>query len=143
MKKEFGTKLLLFVILSMCFINCNRYKVINGIVVSELLLSVSKEQHINYCKLLSEAAKGNVNSIKQLALLKFYDAVGYDHSSVIVDLIEVIGEDKFIQSLTPINKEQKQIIKDYIETGLEYGNNSNLQDQTFKEAFPKIYIFLM
>ena len=111
MKKVFVKKLLLCVLLSMCFFNCSRQKVINGIAVSELLLIVSKERHINYCQLLNEATKGNVTSIKQLALLKIYDGAGYDHSGVIVDLIEFIGEDKFIQSLSTISKEQKQVIK--------------------------------
>jgi hypothetical protein len=124
----------------MCFFNCSRQKVINGIVVSELLLIVSKERHINYCQLLNEATKGNVTSIKQLALLEIYDGVGYDHGGVIVDLIELIGEDKFIQSLAAITNEQKRNVKSYIEAGLEYGNN--LQSKTFKKAFPKTYDFL-
>ena len=142
MKKRFVTKLLLFVILSMCFINCSRSKSVNEIEVSELLLSVSKEQHINYCKLLNEATKGDVTSIKQLVLLRFYDASGYDHGSVIVDLIKIIGEDKFIKSLATINKEEKQIVKGYLVVGLEYRNNSDLHAKTLKDVFPKIYIFL-
>lgn len=142
MKKRFVTKLLLFVILSMCFVNCSRSKSVNGIEVSELLFSVSKEQHINYCKLLNEATKGDVTSIKQLVLLRFYDASGYDHGSVIVDLIKIIGEDKFIKSLATINKEEKQIVKGYLVVGLEYRNNSDLHAKTLKDVFPKIYIFL-
>lgn len=142
MKNVFVKKILLCVMLSVCFLNCSRQKVINGIEVSELLQIVSKEQHINYCKQLNEATKGDTTSIKQLALLEIYDGAGYDHGGVIVDLINIIGEDKFIQSLTTINKEQKQIVKGYIEVGLEYGNNPNSQTQSFKKAFPKIYVFL-
>jgi hypothetical protein len=110
LKNVLVIKLLLFVILSVCFVNCSRQKEVNGIVVSELLLIVSKEQNINYCKLLNEAIKGNVSSINKLALLEFYDGVAYDHSAVIVDLINLIGEDKFIQSIKTTSKEQKQIV---------------------------------
>ena len=134
-------KKLLSIIVFVCFACCGS-KVINGIEVSELLLIASKEQNIDYCKLLNEAIEGNNSSIRKLALLKFYDGAGYDHGAVVVDLIELIGEDKFIYSLTTINDEQKKWIKGYIEVGLEYGNNPNLQSQTFKEAFPKIYDFL-
>lgn len=115
---------------------------VNGIYVSELLLIGSKEQNIEYCELLNDAISGNGSSIKQLALLNIYDGAGYDHSAVVVDLIKLIGEDKFIYSLTSINNEQKKSIKKNIEVGLEYGNNANLQTQTFKEAFPKIYDFV-
>jgi len=142
MKKVFLNKLLLLVMLSVCFVNCNRHKSINGIVVSELLLIASNKQHINYCKLLEEATKGNVSSIKQITLLDFYDGVGYDHSVVIVNLINLIGEDKFIQSLGTINEEQKNKIGSYLMAGLEYGDNPNLQGKAVKEAFPKIHNFL-
>lgn len=141
MKQLFIRFFLLSIILLMCFA-CSGRKVINGIEVSELLVIASKEQKIDYCKLLKESIKGNDSSIRQLALLKINDGVGYDHGAVVVDLIEVIGEDKFINSLATINNEQKKWIKGSIQVGLEYGKNPNLQTQTFKEAFPKIYDFL-
>ena len=141
MKKIFIERILLSIVVFMCFTCCGT-KVINGIEVSELLLIASKEQNIDYCKLLNEAFEGNDSSIRKLVLLKFYDGAGYDHGAVVVDLIELIGEDKFIYSLTTINDEQKKWIIGYIEVGLEYGNNLNLQPQTFKEAFPKVYDFL-
>lgn len=134
-------KALLSIVLFMCFA-CSGHKEINGIEVSEILLTISKEQNIDYCKLLNKALKGDESSIRQFVLLKFYDSAGYDHGAVLVELIEVIGEDKFIHSLTTINNDQKKWIKDYIKVGLEYGNNNHLKTQTIKEAFPKIYIFL-
>lgn len=152
MKKVSLNKLLLIVGLFICFIfiglwlylvNGTGHKVVNGIVVSELLIVVSDEKYnIDYCKLLKKATTNDVNSIKQLALLDFYDGASYDHGIVVVDLIELIGEDKFIHSLKTINIEQKKWIKGYIEVGLEYRDNQNLQAQTLKEVFPKIYDFL-
>lgn len=134
-------KKIFLIVLYICFTSCGP-KEINGIEVSELLLTISKEQNIDYCKLLNKALKGDESSIRQLVLLKFYDSAGYDHGAVVVDLIELIGEDKFIHSLTTINNDQKKWIKDYIKVGLEYGNNNHLKTQTIKEAFPKIYQFL-
>jgi hypothetical protein len=157
MKKVFVKKLLLFVVLPICSVlllyavlvysayNSDKPKYVNGIYVSGLVIIHSREQHkINYCKLLKKATINDANSIKQLTLLDFSfgGASGYAHGAVIVDLIEIIGEDKFIESIMTISKEQKQVVKGYIEAGLEYGNNPNLQTQTLKETFPKIYVFL-
>ncbi len=142
MRKVLLISILLLVMFLVCFADCSRNKSVNGVVVSEQLITVSKEQHIKYCKLLKKAMNGDTDYIKQLSLLEFYDGVGYDHGSVIVDLIEVVGEDKFIQALSAINKEQKQTIESYVEAGLEYGNNPNVQGKTLNEAFPKIYTFL-
>jgi cell division protein FtsL len=157
MKNIFVKKLLLFILLPICSVlllyavfvyfayYSDKPKYVNGIYVSTTAIIYSRERlNINYCKLLKKATTNDVNSIKQLALLDFSSGVasGYDHGVVIVDLIKLIGEDKFIQSLTTITNEQKRNVKSYIEAGLEYGNNPNLQSKTFKKAFPKTYDFL-
>ena len=94
MKNVFLATFFSVIVMSMCFISCIRHEVVNGIVVSELLNSAAEKQNVNYSKLLKKAIEGDENSIKQLVLLNFYDASGYDHGAVIVDLIEIIGEDK-------------------------------------------------
>lgn len=141
MKTKFINKFSLFAILLILFTNCGN-RTINGIEVSELLLIVSKQQNINYCKLVYEATEGNQNSIKQLALLEINDGAGYDHGEVIVNLIEIIGEGKFLHSIGAIRDKEKWLIIGYIEVGLEYGYHPNLQTESFKEAFPSIYDFL-
>lgn len=142
MKNVFLATFFSVIVMSMCFISCIRHEVVNGIVVSELLNSAAEKQNVNYSKLLKKAIEGDENSIKQLVLLNFYDASGYDHGAVIVDLIEIIGEDKFIESLSLINYEQKQNVKAYIEVGLEYGNNEKIKANTIEMAYPKIFTFL-
>lgn len=142
MKNIFIVIFFLAAVMSIFFISCSRHEVVNGIVVSELLKSASKKQNVDYVGLLKDAAEGSEKSIKQLALLRFYDASGYDHGAVIVDLIEIIGEDKFIKSLFQINQEQKHNVKAYIEVGLEYGNNVNIGAETIETAYPKIFTFL-
>ena len=143
MKTIFMNRLNFLLILLVTLVGCKNNSVVNGIEVSELLIISANNQHVNYRKLLRESTEGNAKSTKELALLKFYDASGYDHGAVIVDLIDLIGEDKFIQSLSMINKKQKKDIEGYIEVGLEYGNNPKFQNKSIKEAFPKIYFFLM
>lgn len=141
MNYNFIKKIILYSISLICFVCC-KSKVISGIYVSESLLIVSEEQGIDYCKLLSKAVNGDDVSIMQLSILKIYESTGYDHGAVIVDLIERIGEDKFIHSLKIVSAEQKKLVKWCIEAGIEYGNNPSLHGKAFKEVFPKVYIFL-
>ena len=140
MNYNFIKKIILYSISLICFVCC-KSKVISGIYVSESLLIVSEEQGIDYCKLLSKAVNGDDVSIMQLSILKIYESTGYDHGAVIVDLIERIGEDKFIHSLKIVSAEQKNLVKWCIEAGIEYGNNPSLHGKAFKEVFPKVYIF--
>lgn len=141
MKKASKIILISSIIVFLCCA-CWGHKEINGIEVSELLLVVSEEQNIDYCKLLNEATKGNESSIKEIALLDFSDGAAYDHGAVLVDLIEKIGEEKFVQSIKTINDREKKWIKGFLEVGIEYGGNVNMPGQTLKDVFPKIYDFL-
>ncbi len=128
---NFVKNFMLYSISLICFVCC-KGKVIRGIYVSESLLIVSEEQGIDYCKLLSKAVNGDDVSIMQLSILEFYESVGYDHGTVIVDLIEQIGENKFVHSFKIASTEQKNLVKRYIEAGLEYGNNPSLKDYSFE-----------
>ena len=120
----------------------NQCTSVADIEVSELLLISSNKQDYNYCGLLKKAVKEDENSIKKLSLLQFYDAVGYDHGSVIVDLILLIGEAKYLDAINDITPKEKSTIMGYIDVGLEYGNNPAVKDQTLKTAFPELYAFL-
>ena len=133
---------LVFVLLLAGITGCNRSKVIKGIQVSELLLVVANEQNADYCKLLRKAVEGDIPSIRQLTLLDISDGAAYDHGAVIVDLIEQVGEETFIQSLDSISTAQIEQIKSYIEAGLEYGNHPEWDSRMFEDVFPKTYALL-
>lgn len=130
------------IILLCVFLSCSRHKEIDGISVSEMLLIVSKEQSIDYCSILHDAVNGDSLSIRRLASLDFYDSIAYDHGAVLVDLIMLIGEDAFVQSLNSIGTEQKEQVKSYIIAGLEYGSHTEWNYQMFQEVFPKLYAFV-
>lgn len=123
--------------------SCNNSCVIENIEVNELLLTVANENSINYCDLLNESLLGDNKSITELSLLKFEDAVGYEHGAIIVDLIFVIGEEKYLKAVSKLNKKQKNIIYYYIDIGLEYGNNPKVKSRDFEVIFPNLYSFLI
>lgn len=122
------------------YLNLNRgSKVVNGIEISEVLLVHTRDRGIDYCEILSTATKGDEESIRELLLLEIYDAAGYDHGIVIVDLIKIVGEDKIIRAIEVMNCKQKTSITSYIEAGLQYGNNPNSAKQELNDIFPDVY----
>ncbi len=109
-----------------------------GIHVSELLLITAGKQSYEYCELLRKAVKNDKASIKTLSLLEFNDAAGYDHGSVIVDLILLIGEENYVDAVKEANSKEKSTIEAYIDVGLEYGNNPDFKSQSLNSAFPTL-----
>ena len=142
MKRILITFVSLFPILMYSSCN-NKSEKVHGIDVSPLLTEVAKEQNIDYCKLLENALKGDTNSILQISLLEFYDGCGYDHGAVLVDLIQMIGEDTYIKSIRTTNEAQRYRILGYLEVGLLYATpNMYDSNKTVENGFPRLYSFL-
>jgi len=136
--KKIITLSLLLLIFTSCQNGCNKVKEIE---VSSLLINYSKDKNINYCNILSSAIKGNDKSIIKLVKLEIFDAVGYDHGNVIIDLITYIGEDKFINSLrNKLNDKEKGLLIGYLKVGIEY--NDKLTQKKLDLLFPKVYDFI-
>jgi hypothetical protein len=115
--------------------------VVNGVRVSAVLLDLV-EYKLNYCKLLRKATGNDAESIRAFTLLELGGGeTSYEHGRVIVELIGIIGEDRFLQSLATINNMEKNKVSSYLRVGLEYGK-TELQGKPLKEVFPKIYKFL-
>ena len=92
---------------------------------------------------MNRAIKGDNAAVRQLALLEIHDGAAYDHGAVLVELISLIGEERFISSLDTINDKHKKWIAGYIDAGLEYGNNPDIQCRTIKEVFPILNDYLV
>lgn len=123
-------------------ISCSERCKINNIEVSELLGSVSHQKNIEYCELLKQALKKNKSAIREISLLEFDNAVGYDHGYVLVELILSVGEETYIEVIKPLNSTQKNLVLSYLEVGIEYGNISNIHSKNINEVFPQVYQYL-
>lgn len=111
---------------------------VDGIEVSELLSLYAFENcDVDYCDLLSDATDKKREAIRKISLLDISGDAFYDHGCVIVDLIDEIGEEKYIESLGALTWEEERKICDCILAGLEYGNGKH-QSQKLEDAFPKI-----
>ncbi|MCH7408065.1 hypothetical protein MM239_01550 [Belliella sp. DSM 111904] len=124
-------------------ISCKNNCGISKIEVSELLEISANERSIDYCGILIKALNGNGESIKELSLMEFQNAAGYNHGAVLVELILITGEMKYLESILGINSEQRNLIKSYVDVGLEYGNIPKLTSKQIETEFPFLYQFLV
>ena len=137
-----NAKPLYLILLSLLFVGCiNRnVKTICGIKVPVQVLVVSSKHGFNYKETLKSALNGNDCSLKKISTVDFFDAsIAYDHGAILVKIINIIGEDRFLIAINDCDKREKNIIKGYLRAGMEYGK---YPDKTLSELFPKIAVFL-
>lgn len=124
---------------------CSYEKSIQGICVPSIIFSSlqnCKMENIDYCKLLDNSLQKDSASLNKFVTLECFDGeAGYCHGTIIVEVIERIGEDFFIYSTQrqPINK-RKEILS-YIDVGIAY-RYDNIDPRSTKEVFPKIFYVL-
>jgi len=141
-KSDFLVQISSIVCLFLFFQSCSNGCNVSGVNVSELLTVASKHKRIDYCNLLDEALNGNEIAVRELSLLEFNAAAGYDQGAVIVDLILKLGEKKYIKSIFEISNKEKILIESYIDVGVEYSDKPELKNRKLKDVFSKLYVFL-
>ena len=130
-----------FIVLIFLF-SCNPKCKVENLEVSELLMVSSTYKKYNYCELLEKSIKKDEPSIKEISLLNFDNGVCYDHGSILVDLINNLGEEKYIKALKELNNKEKNKVKSYLEVGLLYYENEKYKDKSLEEVFPQVYTFI-
>jgi hypothetical protein len=130
-------KIIVVGFLLVTFAACKPKCEVKGISVSELLMTNAEERNIDYCGILSLASSNDKSAIKQISLLEFENAVGYDHGIVLVELIEKIGENNFIVGIKKLTIGERNRVKSYLEVGIEYGETDGEHD--LKKRFPKLF----
>jgi len=122
------------ILLTLSFISCGDYSCKNE-VISESLLEFAINNEYNYCQLYSESLKGDLQSIKEISLLSFYDGLVYEHGWVLIHLINALGEEKYLKSLTDTDLNERKKICSYLRAGLYQGNIKETRE------FSKIFKF--
>ena len=124
---------------------CSYDKSIQGIRVPPVIFSSlhnHKIKDVDYCKLLDNSLRKDSASLNMFVTLDCFDGeAGYCHGTIIVEIIERIGEECFIYSThsLPINK-RKEILS-YIDVGIAY-RYDNVDSRTTKDVFPKVFSVL-
>jgi len=154
MQKE-TKKRLFFIVLSVCLVlllyntlsffvdAINDSEEVNGIYIGrEILHCAYDKKFINYRKLVRKAIKGNARAIRKIALIDCESSASsfIFNGSVLIDIIEIIGEERFIHIVRNMNKNQKILLRAGIFGGMDI--QEHLKGKKFKEVFPKIYAFV-
>ena len=137
-----NTKSVYLIFLPLLFVGCifSNVKTISGIKVPVQVLDVSSKHGFNYEKTLKSALNGNDCDLKKISTLDFFDtSVGYSHGAILVEIINEIGEDRFLIAINDCDKREKILLKGYLRAGMEYGK---YPDKTLSELFPKIGVYL-
>lgn len=125
-------KIILFVILFV-FISCKNNCEINGIEISELLkISTNKP----YCELVEKAINKDEQSLKEISELRILDGAGYEHGYVLIQIIEKIGEKKYVEIIKDFSTKEKETIYSYLRVGLEYGGNKLYKNRSVEDILP-------
>lgn len=118
---------------------------IDGIDIDYMLIyDADKEQNTDYCKLVKKSLKKDLSSIKRLALLDYDGGYSYEHGMILLDIVDRIGENVFIESLKDISSKQKRIVLMYLYAGIDLRNSQkNDNNYTLKSSYPNIYYYLI
>lgn len=114
-------KLISCLVVSICLYSCND-NCINkaNIEVSESIIAQTSYKQIAYCELLKDAINGDSNSLIEFLNIDIYEGASYDHGVVLVQLIDYIGEEKFLKLTNTASKKIKEKTLYNLEVGLLY-----------------------
>lgn len=121
---------------------------IDGVHINTALLEIMacEYPYIDYPDVVKRASEGSKEDIYLLCSLQFDCGFIYEHGSVLVDLIEILGEDKCVDMMKDIDYDQAIYFDTYISVGLcygwRYGNNPDY-DYRIKDIYPRIDSLLL
>ncbi len=127
-----------FVLLVSCiFLSCNPKP---KIPISETLKIALNGKYSNYVLLLNKSINNDSLALHQFVRIDYIeDAAGYDHGSVLVHLMEKIGDANYSKTLKSMSKIELNNIKNYFMVGIQGVGNSN--DTLFRK-FPTTFNYL-
>jgi len=117
---------------------------VEGIEPSYLLLTLSNmdDYDYDYCASLNKALEGDLLALKRLTLFRFSDGATYDHGIVLLEVIDRIGEKKYLEAVKDFSKKEKKTIDRYLNAGLNFSQNPKFQSQRIDLIFPQVNAFL-
>ncbi len=131
------------IVISVFYVSCSYHKNCNKPYISDYLIDHSREKNYNYCELVDKSLNNDINSIKKISLLEFYDGMTYEHGAVIIELIHEIGEEKYLEAIKDISSDEKNKLRVYLTAGFDFTQNPKFRNKDFKTLFRRVSVFLV
>ena len=133
----------LLLIIVTTFISCKKDNVKGVIIGINLIEHQSLSENKRLDTIIKSTLKGNHNSLRRLNHFPCNGGAScYDKGYIITQIIYKMKENQFIQMVEKLDKKELYGIEEYIDTGLEYGDNDydgKMDNKDFKNEFPTLY----
>lgn len=113
-----------------------------NIEIPESVLRIANEYNYDYCNLLKMSQARDQKAIRQFSLLHFSDGVSYEHGAVLIDLLDQLSENYYLNTIQSFSKDQRIVVYSSLAAGLDCTQNPKFTRKSFKDAFPELYSFL-
>jgi hypothetical protein len=120
---------------------------VDGIQISEIFLEminpINPIERNKYVDLVRSSISGNSDKLKILIMFRCDGAYAWDHGTLLVKVVDRIGEEKLIKILPKMSGEERCRLKSFLLIGLEHGRfykeDSPLTlEQRLENRFPKL-----
>lgn len=142
MLRKFSLLKVAVVILILMVVSCNKEnhcKNSADIKIDSILLKMADG---NYCSLLNQAIDKDKEGIKQFSRLTADEKSGFYHGEVLIQLIDKLGEEFFIEAISDFNYQDKYKLRMYIYIGFFQMDLYRLKREKIENVFPKLAEFL-
>jgi len=132
------------IVITLTVFNCwkNYCCNVEGIEPSYLLLTLSNRDDYDYCDSLDQALQGDLLALKRLTMFHFEGGSSYEHGIVLLEVIDRVGENKYLEAVKDFSKKEKKTIDRYLNAGLNFSQNPKFQSQRIDLIFPQVNAFL-
>lgn len=99
--------------------------------------------HINiddnsYCDIAINAMKGDQQAIASLSKIDVHDGASYQHGAVLIEVIDKISEEKYLQVVNSFDKKEKMLIFYSVWAGLDFTSNTKYKRKRIEVVFPEL-----
>lgn len=109
-----------------------------GIKIWKETMVFAKDENFPYCALLQRAVSKDKKAIKRLAFKTFDTSAGLGHGTVIVALVDRLGESFFIRAIGNLSPKNRQHLLLNLKVGLAYTALKKYREKNIPEVFPKL-----
>ena len=128
----------LFLMLWVSFAGCLSHP---KIPISDTLENGLQDHYMQYVSLLNRAYNNDTDALNNFLKIDYvWDAAGYDHGGIVVELLVKCVDSAFYRSLNRLSAKELNFVSSYFRVGLEY--SCDVPIDSIIQNYPKTYALL-